>query len=177
MPVPTLRRPYASYKLVLKTPLAKQLYGKAIGLANMVAKIGLAAQYGLAPEASKRLAALTFEILAGLQEALAAEYQSLADLAAPQVADFPAELQKELRFCHPQALKVMQILSGLDRAARTWYDLWFWGRLTKEDLDCKNAAWRQRFRRACRQVNNLWQSTQQASRPRLQVAPAARRLG
>jgi hypothetical protein len=152
-----LLRPHATYKVVLKTPLAKQLYGVAVGMANALSKLGLAVRHSLPPDQAKQAAALAFEILQALQVALDAEKSAAAGQDIPKVTAFPAVLQRELKFCHAHAVQVINLLVDLDKLGRTWYDQWFLGRLSQEELDQKQADWTKRFRRASQQVNNLMQ--------------------
>lgn len=152
-----LLRPHATYKVVLKTPLAKQLYGVAVGMANALSKLGLAVRNSLPPDQAKQATALAFEILAVLQNALEADQTVAAGQTGPMVTQFPTVLRRELKVCHANSVKVMSLLADLDKLAGCWYDQWFLGRLSQEELDQKQADWRKRFRRASQQVNNLMQ--------------------
>lgn len=166
-PQPRLRRPHVTYKVVLKTPLARQLYGMTLGMANALAKLGLTAQHSLPPDQGKRASALAFEILAALRDSLATEQAALTGQHIPRVTDFPTVLRRELQICHAHAIQVMDLLATLDKLARTWYDLWFQGHLSQEEFDRKGEDWKRRFRRASRQINNL--SQQVGSRHNLEA--------
>lgn len=155
---PRLMRPHAVYTIVIITPLARQLYNLTVGMANALSKLGLAVQHSLPPEQGRQAAALAFEILAALQRALDQERAALEERNVVRVTAFPVALKRELKICHANALRAMDLLVALDKTARTWYDLWFQGLVTPEEFEAKTAEWRRRFRRASQQINNLLQS-------------------
>jgi len=152
-----LLRPHATYKVVLKTPLAKQLFNVALGMANALTKLGLAVQDRLPPDQGKQAAAVAFEILAGLQSALEAEKAAAAGQASTRVTEFPVILRRDLKVCHVNAVKTLNLLTDLDKVASCWFDQWFLGRLSQDDFDRLAADWQKRFRRASQQINNLMQ--------------------
>ncbi|HAY20646.1 MAG TPA: hypothetical protein DCY27_00440 [Desulfobacterales bacterium] len=152
-----LLRPHTIYRLVLKTPLAKQLCNVALGMANALAKLGLAVQNRLPPDQGKQAAALAFEILAGLYSALEADKTAAAGQASIRVTEFPAIFRKDLKVCHVNAVKVLNLLADLDNLAVSWHDQWFLGHLSQDDFNRQAADWKKRFRRASQQINNLMQ--------------------
>ena len=60
-------RPHIYFKLVIKTPLAKELYGMTIRMANALTHVTFESQMSLPPERAKRVTATSYEIIAVLQ--------------------------------------------------------------------------------------------------------------
>gem|GEM_PF-2929158 len=116
-----LLRPHTSYRLVLKTPLAKQLCNVALGMANALAKLGLAVQNRLPPDQGKQAAALAFEILAGLHRALEADKAAAADYRVPpEFKKTRCPYHLEAVVAHPSAAAVIRFLADLDEVGLKW---------------------------------------------------------
>ena len=157
MPDKILFRPHVKYVLALKTPLARQLYGVVLGMANALSHLSFSARQQLPPDRCKQVTALAFEIVYGLQGRLNNEKSALQAQQIKPVTIFPVVLTKQLAFCHRSSCVVMEMMTDFDNLAQHWQDLYFLGKLSQEDLDHKHREWREQFRRASKQINNLLQ--------------------
>lgn len=148
-------RPHICYNLVLKTVLARQLYGVTMQMSNGIAALTSQAQYRLPENQAKRVMATCFEIVANIREHLEAEQEQLTKQNVRAVTVFPVMLKKQLTFIYPNAVAAVKNLSSLDNLVQQWYDQWFLQEIDDSAFKVKLATWRDKLRLAGVQVNKL----------------------
>ena len=158
MPDQILFRTHVKYVLAIKTPLARQLYGVALGMANSLSHLVFSARQRLPPDRCKQVTALAFEIVYGLQSRLNNEKAALQAQQIKPVTIFPVQLNKELLFCYHGSIAIMQMLVDLDKLAQHWHGLCSLGKLSRDEFNQKHQEWRAQFRRASVQLNTLKRS-------------------